>query len=132
MNVLLVTPFLPDPDAAAGAPRAIYDRVRLLRREHRVTIVSLMEPGQEPRRRCAAEVGARVYAVTRSAALRRSTLAAWRRRLGLAAGMVARRPVLVQEVASARVCALLARLVREVHYDVVLVEHVLAAQYLDC
>lgn len=60
-------------------------------------------------------------------------MSAWRKRLRLAAGLVAGgQPVLAQEFSSARMCRLVGRLAREEHFDVVLVEHVLAARYIDC
>ena len=125
MKILLISPFLPDPEAPAGAPRAIFDRVRLLCREHEVTVAALTEPGDRPRRYIT-ETGARVYAVARPAI-------AWHKQLRLAAGLlVGGRPVLVQEFGSSRLCGRVGSLVSGERFDVVLVEHALAAQYADC
>jgi glycosyltransferase involved in cell wall biosynthesis len=128
MKILLISPFLPDPEAPAGAPRAIYDRVRLLCREHEVTVATLMEPdeGSSEVPRPLVDAPVRVYAMTRPAA-------AWHKQLRLAAGLlVGGRPVLVQEFGSSRLCGRVRWLVRGERFDVVMVEHALAAQYVEC
>ncbi|MGN6608724.1 MAG: glycosyltransferase [Jatrophihabitans sp.] len=121
MRVLLVTPFLPDADAHSGAPRAVYDRVAALARTDDVEVVCFAEPdGPTPH----SVAGARIVAVPPP---RRGTV---RKRFVLALGLVLpTRPMLVQEFRSRAMVSAVAAAARRMRPDVVLVEHVLAAQY---
>src|SRR5512143_2231462 len=120
MKILLLTPFLPYRRAMAGAPRAVYHRLRLLAGEHRVTVVTFVEPGEEKELAGLRAFGLQVYAVPRKPVLPGNRPALWRKRLGLAMGLLTdSRPMLVQEFGSRRMCRVVERLARKEQFDVI-------------
>ncbi len=134
MRILLVSPFLPYAGAKAGAPRAIFDRLELLSKQHDVSLVTFATPDDILHRSELERLNIRVYPVSRedNAGAARG-LRLWRKRARLAAGLFTdSRPMLAQEFGSKRLRRLLERLVREQEFDVVMVEHILMAQYTRC
>jgi glycosyltransferase involved in cell wall biosynthesis len=131
MKILVLTPFLPYATAPSGCPRAVFDRVCVLAKEHEVTVVAFMEPHERQRRAELRQRGVRVYGMPRMSQDRRGGAGLRRKRLRLAAGLLRPdRPMLAQEFDSHRTRRLVRRLVQQRSFDVVLIEHVLMAQYL--
>ncbi|HUP27846.1 MAG TPA: glycosyltransferase family 4 protein [Chloroflexia bacterium] len=127
MRLLLLTPFLPYPEAAAGAPRAIFDRLLLLSPHHDITVATLMQQDERGHLEQLRKLGIRAHAVVRPSTT--SPREVWRKRAALAWGIVADpRPMLVQEFDRAPMRRLV--LLSSRGFDLVLVEHILAAQYI--
>jgi glycosyltransferase involved in cell wall biosynthesis len=132
MDVLVVSPWLPSSGAKAGAPRAIYDRIALLARDHAVTVAAMAEPTERSSIAELERLGVAVRTVVRRRP-RSSARGVWRKRARLVLGLVTdRRPMLVQELDDPRLCRLLRDLTTGRGFDVVLVEHLLAASSIDC
>jgi polysaccharide biosynthesis protein PslH len=131
VNILLVTPFLPYPEAPAGCPRAVYDRARLLAPGHRLTVVTFAEPGEAPRADALRALGVMIHLVSRDPEQARHGIGLWLKRARLAAGLpLDPRPMLAQEFHIPALGALLRRLTSQEAFDVALLEHSLMAQYL--
>jgi glycosyltransferase involved in cell wall biosynthesis len=130
----MVSPFLPYPEALSGAPRAIFDRLRLLAAEHEVWLATFVSPDERAHETELIRVGVHIYGVSRPEnSLAGGVLHLWRKRARLAVGILTgRQPLLVQEFGSKALCRLLARLVTEHDFDVVMIEHILMAQYMSC
>jgi glycosyltransferase involved in cell wall biosynthesis len=134
VNLLLLSPFVPDPTAPGGAPRAIFDRVDLLSDRHEITVVAMREPEErtaipllDPR------VVTLVTVRRRSSSVPLSGRVKWRKRARLAFGLATdARPLLVQEFGNAEMCAAIESVRSSRRFDLVLVEHILMAQYIPC
>jgi glycosyltransferase involved in cell wall biosynthesis len=128
LRILALTPFLPYGEARAGGPRAMYDRLRLLAGDHKLTVVTLSEPADEAHLADLAQLGIRVRAVSRAT----GAPIGWRRwwkRARLLGGLLVGRPLLVQEFHSVPLRRLIARTLHDSAFDIVLIEHILMAQY---
>lgn len=134
MKVLVITPFLPYPQAKSGAPRAVFDRVRLLSRHNEVSVAAFAARDEQQYKAHLQRTGVQVYSVSPPGEQTVSVWQAlWRKRVRLGLGLILdSRPMLVQEFGSRRMCKLIAVLVRRHSFDVVLVEHILMAQYIPC
>jgi len=131
MDVLVVSPFLPCPNAMAGAPRAIFDRIALLAMDHAVTVATLANPAERASMVELTRLGVALTAVIRHP--EGNGMARWRKRLRLAIGSAGDpQPMLVQEFWSPGMCRVLQRISSRRTFDAVLVEHLLAAQYIRC
>lgn len=132
VEILVLSPFVPDAAAMSGAPRAIFDRLEILARRHDVTLLTLQAP-DEP---AAVEGLSRLRQVVR---IPRNVVGPdaprtqrWRKRARLATGLAINgRPSLVQEFRVQAFCAAAGRLAAE-GPAVVFAEHILCAQYLRC
>lgn len=132
MRILLITPFLPYAEARAGCPRAVLDRIRLLTTDHELTVVTFVEPAERAHYRALMTGGAQVHGVLRRPDVGLVGLNRWRKRAQLLFGLIVRgKPVLVQEFGSRQLRRVLSRLLSQQTFDLVLVEHILMAQYLD-
>ncbi len=131
MDILLLSPFVPDAAAMSGAPRAIFDRLEILARRHDVTLLTLQAP-DEP----AIDGLARLRQVVR---IPREVVGPdaprferWRKRARLGAGLAVEwRPSLVQEFRVPAFCTA-ARRLAAAGPAVVFAEHILSAQYATC
>ncbi|MEO6456995.1 MAG: glycosyltransferase [Chloroflexia bacterium] len=132
MNILILAPFLPRPNAPSGNPRAVFDRVRLLSSLHNLTVATFIEPGERKDVAFLKALGIRVHGVIRDPKAGLTGIVLWRKRARLAAGLFnPRRPMLVQEFSNKRMNRLVLRLVSKERFDLILVEHSLMAQYID-
>lgn len=134
MKVLVIAPFLPYPQAKSGAPRAVFDRVRLLSRHNEVSVAAFAGRDEQQYKADLRRMGVQVYSVASPSERAAGTWQSlWRKRVRLALGLVPdSRPMLVQEFGSRRMCKFIAALIRRHRFDVVLVEHILMAQYITC
>lgn len=132
LDILVLTPFMPYPQAHSGCPRAVFDRINLLAREHRVTVATFARPGEEKHAIELEQQGVRVHWTHYDPEAGLSGWRQWRKRARLLAGLVANeRPMLVTEFHSARQIALVSKLLTTQDFDVIMIEHILMAQYLD-
>jgi len=132
MRVLVLTPFLPYATAPSGCPRAVFDRLRLLSPVHRLSVVCFVERGEEGHIEDLREMGIDIHMTPRDVGKTRRGFATWQKRGRLAVGLcVGGRPVLAQEFRTRGMRHLIRRVVASNHFDVILVEHILMAQYLD-
>src|SRR5689334_1154567 len=132
MKILLLSPFLPHSQARSGAPRAIFDRLQMLSRVHDISVATYVAPDEAQYIAELEHLGVRVHAVARQQNISgKSGSGLWRKRIRLAVGLLMdKRPMLVQEFGSRSLRTLLQRMAREERFDVVLLEHILMAQYL--
>ena len=131
LKILVLTPFLPAASAPAGCPRAVFDRLTLLAPTDRVTVLTFQSPGEASATRALHRLGVRVAAVPRDPDRARSGLGRVAKRLRLIAGLARpATPLLVQEFGSPALRRRLRALLRHERFDLVLVEHILMAQYL--
>jgi glycosyltransferase involved in cell wall biosynthesis len=132
MNIFVVTPFVPGTSVMSGSPRAVFDRLRLLAPAHRISVACFAGPGEDSDARELRDRGIAVYTAPREAGPPRPGLQRWHRRSQLARGLLTqRRPILVQEFATQRMRRLVGAALRDEIFDVILVEHILMAQYLN-
>jgi glycosyltransferase involved in cell wall biosynthesis len=129
VRLLVLTPFVPDSEAPAGCPRAVFDRLSLLAGEHEIAVACLATADERGRTAAVEGLGVRLVTAPRKPPSSRFGTAATR--LRQAAGLLLpRRPDLVQRFGSARLRRRVRRLGADFGPEVVLVEHVLMAQYL--
>ncbi len=132
MNILLLAPFLPRPDAPSGNPRAVFDRARLLSTIHRLTVVTFIEPGEMDKVEALQALGIKVHAVVRDPRPMMSGPSLWRKRARLTAGLFnLKQPMLVQEFYDPRMTRVVSTLLEREKFNLILIEHILMAQYID-
>ncbi len=132
MRVLVLTPFLPYATAPSGCPRAVFDRLQMLSPAHRLSVACFVEQGEEGHIKDLREMGIDIHMTPRDVGKTRRGFATWQKRGRLAVGLcVGGRPVLAQEFRTRGMRHLIRRVVASNHFDVILVEHILMAQYLD-
>jgi polysaccharide biosynthesis protein PslH len=131
MRVLVLTPFLPHPQAHGGTAQAVFDRICLLVPKHEVAVAAFAERGDLQALPQLREQGIEVDWVPRHHSRARSQAQLAHKRLRLVLGFLfGELPLLAIEFRAAKMQRLVAQLLREGSFDVVLVEHTLMAQYM--
>jgi polysaccharide biosynthesis protein PslH len=131
MRVLVLTPFLPHPQAHGGTARAVFDRICLLVPKHEVTVAAFAERGELHAISHLREQSITVHSVPRHHSRVRSQAQLARKRLRLLLALLfSDLPLLAIEFRAARMQRLVTQFFREGSFDVVLVEHTLMAQYV--
>jgi glycosyltransferase involved in cell wall biosynthesis len=134
MKLLVLSPFVPDPAALSGAPRAIFDRLHLLADRNEITVIAMRASGERADAPALESCGVTLRTVRRRTLTAASSPRARRwKRIRLAIGLlVDPRPLLVQEFGDRTICAAIRTALASQRFDQVLVEHILMAQYIPC